>query len=356
MEDDKKNKKIAIIISPNYKDYGEKFLPDCIASIRNQDYAGEMKVFITDNETSAESFLFLQKTAPEAELILNKNNDGFAKGCNDCMRLALAQGFDFIFLVSMHSALDKSCIAELAKAAEADPKVGVAQARLMLWGKDDVIAGIGNETHFLGFGFSGGYLKKWKGQISGIKEVFYTAGASMFFRREALLAVGLFDEEYWMYNEDQELPWRLRLNGWRVVLAPSAFAVTKYDFKRSIKKVYWMDRNRIISILICYKLATLILIFPAFVMMEIGQILFAFLSGWLKDKLRVYWYFFQPRTWRYLYSARRRNQNLRRVKDYEIAKMITGKIAFQELDDWKLRLVNPFFNLYWHFVKLIIFW
>ncbi|HAM87959.1 MAG: Glycosyl transferase family 2 [Candidatus Falkowbacteria bacterium GW2011_GWC2_38_22] len=349
-------KKVAIIISPNYKDYAEKFLPDCIKSIREQDYSGDIKIFITDNETSPTSVLLLKKLAPDAELVLNIHNDGFAKGCNDSMRLALSQGFDYIFLVSIHSILEKNCVSELVKLLESDKKIGVAQARMMLYGDTDIVASLGNETHFLGFGFSSGYKKRWENQNIISKDVFYTSGASMMFPREALIKVGLFDEEYWMYNEDQELPWRLCLNGWRAVVALNAVAVTKYNFKRSIKQTYWMDRNRIISIIICYKIKTLILILPAFIIMEIGQLFFAWKNKWLKDKLRVYLYFLNPKTWAYLISARHRNQSLRIIKDKEICKMITGVIDHQEFNDWKLRLINPFFNFYWKTIKFIMFW
>ena len=163
---------------------------------------------------------------------------------------------DYIFLVSIHSVLDMACVRELVEAAESGPGIGAAQARMMLWddNKNNIIVSLGNDTHFLGFGYCRGYKEKWAGQVRGITDIFYPSGASMLFKREALEAVGLFDEEYWMYNEDQELPWRLRLNGWRSVLAPDAVARTKYEFRRSIRKYYWMDRNRIISILLCYKI------------------------------------------------------------------------------------------------------
>lgn len=349
-------KKVAIIVSPNYKDYAEKFLPDCIASIRNQEYNGDIKIFMTDNETSPESVLLLKKIAPEAEIVLNINNDGFAKGCNDSMRMALSQGFDYIYLMSIHSVMEKDCVSKLVYALEDNKDIGVVQARMMLWDNQDLIASLGNETHFLGFGFSNGYKEKWQNQINGIKDVFYTSGASMMFRREVLETVGLFDEEYWMYNEDQELPWRLHLNGWGVAVVSEAVARTKYNFSRSIKQVYWMDRNRIISILICYKIQTLFLILPAFIIMEIGQIIFAWKNKWLGKKLKVYFYFIKPSTWIYLVSARRRNQGLRKVGDKQICKMITGKINHQEFSDWKLKLINPFFNLYWQIVKLFIIW
>lgn len=349
-------KSVAIIISPNWGDYAEKYLEDCINSLRNQDYKGETKFFITDNETSQKSFEFLRKVAPEIELVLNNTNDGFAKGCNDSKRLALSQGFDYIFLVSIHSALKKDCVSKLVEAIETDSNIAVVQARMMMWNDQNEISSLGNDTHFLGFGYCRNYREKWNNQITGITDVFYASGASMLFRRESLEQVGLFDEEYWMYNEDQELPWRMRLNGWRCVIEPKAVAYTKYEFQRSIKKFYWMDRNRIISIILCYKLLTLILILPAFLLMEIGHIFFSLKGGWFRDKIRVWKYFLTPRKWVYLYRARKRNQSLRKVKDKEIVEMISGRIWYQEINDWKLKLANPFFELYWKICKFIIFW
>ena len=49
------NKKVAIILV-NYKDYAEKYLAECSASLKKQDYAGEMKIFITDNESAEASY------------------------------------------------------------------------------------------------------------------------------------------------------------------------------------------------------------------------------------------------------------------------------------------------------------
>jgi len=71
------SKKIAIIISPNWGDYAKKYLPDCIKSLRKQDYQGVNKVFLTDNETSEENFVYIKKIAPDVKIIRNKNNDGF---------------------------------------------------------------------------------------------------------------------------------------------------------------------------------------------------------------------------------------------------------------------------------------
>lgn len=349
------NKKVAVIITPNWRDYGKKYLADCVESIRKQNWEGEIKIFITDNETSEESFALLKKLAPEAEIHRNKTNDGFAKGVNDSIRLAIKQGFYCVAVFNIHTTLEPNCLAEMIAALESDKKIGVVQARQMMPDKTSIVS-IGNATHFLGFGYCLGYQEKWNDQLSGITDVHYPSGSSMLFKREALNKVGLLDEEYWMYNEDQEIGWRLWLAGYRCVLAPKAALYNNYEFQRSIKKFYWMDRNRIISILICYKIPTLILILPAFVIMELGHILFSLKTGWFKEKLKVWAYFFSPQTWSYLFKARRRNQGLRKTKDRDIVKMISGKIWYQEIDDVKLRLVNPIFNLYWRAVKRIIVW
>jgi len=357
MEKDKK-KKVALIISPNYKKYGEKYLATCVRSLREQNFSGEMKIFITDNESSPESFSFLRKTVPEAELILNNNNDGFAKGVNDSIRLAISQGFDYIAVISIHSYLAPDYINKLIEAIDSDKKIGVVQA-LVLMPDKETINSLGNLTHFLGFGYCDAYKEKLSSKkinLNSYPEIFYPSGASMFFKREVLEKIGLLDEEYWMYNEDQEIGWRLRLAGYKCVLAPRARMYSSYEFLRSIQKYYWMDRNRILVILESYHVLTLFLIFPAFLFMEFGLVLFSLKTGWFREKIKVWRYFLTLETWIYIIKARKRNQSLRVISDKKIAKLISSRIWYQELDDWKLRLVNPIFNFYWKLIRFFIFW
>lgn len=350
-------KKIAIIISPNYQDYAQKYLDDCLKGLRAQDYEGEMKIFITDNESSQPSFEFLKSKMPEAEITRNQNNDGFAKGCNDSIKKALAQGFEYVIIFNIDSEIDPQCVSQMVKVADSDPKIGAVQARMMLYEQKDLINSLGNTTHFLGFGYCLGYGQKPKSYDLQISDIHYASGTAVLYKSHVLDQVGLFDEEYWMYNEDQELPWRMWLAGYRVVLAPEAVVYNKYEFKRSIQKFYWMDRNRIISILKCYRLPTLLLIAPAFVIMEIGLILYSLSTGWFKEKVKVWQYFFNLKNLKKIWQGRKKVQALRKVSDRQISRLITGKIKFQEVDnDWKLRLVNPFFSVYWRLVRLIMFW
>jgi len=351
------NKKIAIVISPNWHDYAEKYLHECMKSIREQDYNGEIKIYLSDNETSPESYKLLRKLAPEVELILNTANDGFAKGCNDAIRQALQENTEYIFLVNMDTVLDKSCLSNLIKYADKNQSKTLVQPRIMLWDQKDIVNSLGNNTHFLGFGFCHGYNEKWDNIKDDVKEeIFYPSGAGILFRVSELNKIGLFDEELWMYNEDQDIGWKTWLSGGECVVATEAVLYHKYEFAKSIKQYYYMDRNRIIEIIKNYKIGTLILILPALIVMEFGLILFSLKGGWLKEKLNVWKYFLMPSTWKYLLRERKRTREIRVIKDSEILSMISGKIWYQEIDDWKLKVINPFLNLYFKVVKIIVFW
>lgn len=373
----KNNKKIAIIISPNYKDYAKRYSVDCITSIRKQKKINEFKIFITDNESTEESFTYLKKIAPEVEIIRNEKNDGFAKGNNDAIKVAIAQGFDYFALFNLDTILDENCIAKMIEVMEnpSNPfyqggslTIGAAQARLMLWPDKDKINSIGNVTHFLGFGYSDGYKEKFSifPPMSGlrrinnfqfsIKEICYPSGAGVLFTREVLEKIGLLDEEFWMYAEDQDIGWRIWLAGYKCVLVPEAIVYHKYEFSRSIEKYYWMDRNRIIVMLKNYHWASLVLIFPAFLLMEIGLFIFACGNGWLKEKIKVYKYFLNLKNWKYILNTRKQTQSLRKVRDKDIIKIFSGKIWYQEIGDWKLKIANIIFNTYWNIIKKLIIW
>jgi GT2 family glycosyltransferase len=228
------------------------------------------------------------------------------------------------------------------------------QARLMLHPETTKINSLGNSTHFLGFGYCEGYHDIYKAGDNGLKEIFYPSGAAVLFKAEVLRQVGLLDETMWMYNEDQDLGWRIWLQGYSCVMTPSAVVYHKYEFSRSISKYYWMDRNRTIVMLKNYSWLTLILIFPAWLLMEIGLFIFSIQNGWFKEKLKVWAYFCSLKNWRQIIKARREIQKNRKVRESQILPMISAKIWYQEVGSNKLHLANFVFGVYWSVVKFVL--
>lgn len=346
---------LAVIISPNYKDYASRYLKDCLISLRNQTFQ-EFDIFLIDNETSEESFSLLQSLAPEATIIRREHNDGFAGGNNAALEHVLARGYAYVLLVNMDTIVDQHCLKTLVQTINSQPRAGAIQARLMLYPEKELVNSLGNETHFLGFGFSRGYKDLYQSGSKKVREIAYPSGAGVIFRVESLKKVGLFDEELWMYNEDQDLGWRLWLAGFPCLLEPAAIIYHKYEFSRSIQKYYWLDRNRIIVMLKNYHWLTLLLLIPAFIMMEIGLITFAYSSGYSKEKFRVWRYFFSLPHWQSILRKRREIQKKRITRERKITSLITGRIWYQEVGGARLKVANIILGGYWQIIRFLVWW
>lgn len=66
------------------------------------------------------------------------------------------------------------------------------------------------------------FYEEDRGQYNKREEVFAANGASSLYRRAMLNDVGLFDERFFMYYEDTDLSWRMRLRGWKIVYVPES--------------------------------------------------------------------------------------------------------------------------------------
>jgi len=171
----------------------------------------------------------------------------------------------------------------------------------------------------------------------------------------ALKQVGDFDERFFMYHEDLDLGWRLRLAGYRNVLAPKSVVWHKYEFSRSIGKWYYMERNRYLVLFKNLRLRTLIVLAPCLVLAEAGMAVPAAFGGWWGKKVRALTYFLRPSVWSYIIRERERVAAWRKVSDREIFSLFTPTVRDQEkaslFAEW---VVNPLFEVTWKVVRPFI--
>lgn len=344
----------------NYKDYASKFLGESVLSLKKQTYP--FKLFIIDNSSSEKSREYIKKIAPEAELIINegekinKGNNGYALGINQGIRAAAEQNFEYAVVSNMDTVFDKDWLKNLVGAANENKKAGAVQAKIMMYEDGRKINSTGNRIHFLGFGYCENYgMKNFEMQED--KKINYASGCSVLYKIDILREIGMYDEEFFMYHEDSDMSWRIWQAGYEVILAPKAIVYHKYEFNRSMRQFYFMERNRFLTILTNYKLGTLLLILPAFAVMELGLFAFSIKNRTWKTKLLVYWYFLNPFHWIKLYKDRIIKQSHRKIPDRKIVKHFSGKLEFQEVANPVLKYIaNPFFGLYWFMVKQFIWW
>ncbi len=353
-----------IVVTYNAKLY----LADLLKSLSATDYGGAWKLIVVDNASTDGTREMLNaefrmknesNILHSAFCILNSNNLGFAEGNNVGIRAALQGGADFIVLLNHDTVVKPTWLTNLAVAMRGDAQIGAVQARLMLWPEKDKVNSVGNEIHYLGFGYTGGCRQRFTfhASRSTLHEIAYCSGAAVMYRSSALREVGLLDESFFMYHEDLDLGWRLWMSGWKNVLASDAVVYHKYEFSRSIKKYYFMERNRFLVLLELYRIPTLIFIAPALIVMELGLFVKALVSGWGREKLRAYAFFFRPSTWSLILAKRKEKQSHRHVSDRVVTQHFTGIIEFQEFSSSLVRyIMNPLFNFYWQLIRRVIFW
>jgi GT2 family glycosyltransferase len=348
----KKNKIIIIIAAYNAKDYWADLVPTLLEE-QYQDI--DVEILVVDNHSSDGSVADLARTYPGVKVIRNESNLGFVGANNIGYQYAKERGAKYIYLLNQDTVVTNGFLRPLYDFAE-ENKIGSLQSKLRLWSDKNKINTIGNAIHYLGFGY-GRDANKTDNNKQKISKINYASGAGVFISMEALDDLGyLFDETMFMYLEDLDLGWSLGMLGYDNYLIPSSIIYHKYEFNRSMKQFAWFERNRLWIMLKNYKLFTLILIFPAWFIMEFGQILFAIINKRFLQKLKSYSFLFSPKQIKLLMEKRKYIQNKRVRTDRQIVSKFTGLILFQPLDMLALKIANIFFFVYWQIIRLFIFW
>jgi len=359
--------KIIGVILVNYQDYAAKYLADCFLSLEKQTYPQDrIKIYIVDNASTVDSQAYLKTNYPKTT-ILARSDGNYAAANNLGARQAITDGCEYLLMLNMDTLVDPDCLKELATALENKEGIAIVQAKIYLAGaqgekiSERRLNSLGNIVHFLGFGFTRGYgqsEEKFSAFLNSVPypEIpGYASGCALMIKREAFEKIKGYGEEYYMYHDDLELSLKARLAGYLIVLAPRAVVYHKYEFKRSIKMLYYMERNRRLFLLSFYPWPLLIFLAPALLLMEFGLLAYALKNGWYLELAKAKLYFFKARTWRLICARRQELKAQHCVPFSKIAVDFAGAIDFQEISNPLLKYIaNPILGLYWRGVKLFI--
>lgn len=346
----------AVVVTFN----GERDIPLFCESFNNTTHQEDVKLIVVDNNSEDTTLEIIKKVCPDACVIQNKKNEGFARGSNIGIRYALERGAEYVMLANQDLIFEKNWLSPLVKSFKHDEHLAAVQPLVMLYPEKEKINSCGNVIHFLGFGYTRGYLKKKSEYVcTNGEQISAFSGSAVLLRATALNTVGLLDEEYFMYHEDSDLGWRFRLNGYSCAVCTDSVVYHHYEFSRSIKKFYLMERNRYLMMLKNYSLKTLCLIAPFFFVWECGMIFYS-LCGFLcakktigfPEKIQGYAYFWSKHNWKKLLEQRKKVQNMRKVSDKEIVRLFASRIEFQDIQNPVIQYVaNPLATFYWRIIR-----
>ncbi|MBN8436984.1 MAG: glycosyltransferase family 2 protein [Candidatus Accumulibacter sp.] len=175
------------------------------------------------------------------------SNTGFARGNN--LALPYLEDCDWIALVNPDAYVDPGWLEALLVAVTHYPDCVMFASCLIKANEPAVLDGIGDNLHMSGMAWRLGHGAPRAYSPIADKEVFAPCAAAALYRRDALVALGGFDEDFFCYFEDVDLAFRLRLAGHKCMLVGNAMvhhvgSATTGD-QRSDFAVYYGHRNMV---------------------------------------------------------------------------------------------------------------
>jgi GT2 family glycosyltransferase len=208
-------------------------LAECIGSALPQ----VDEILVVDNasrDASMEQCARLYAANSRLQLIFNSANLGFAAACN--IGFLQAKG-DYILFLNPDCHLDAAAVPALLAALQAAPSVGMVGGLLMnLDGSEQGGGRRAVPTPWRSFVRAFGlnrFEKRWPKLFFDFHlhkqplpsepiDVEAISGACMLVKRQAVDAVGLWDEDYFLHCEDLDWCMRFRQKGWNILFVPSA--------------------------------------------------------------------------------------------------------------------------------------
>ena len=192
-------------------------------------------VYIVDNNSKDQTLNIVQKYQSEMSIciISAKMNNGFAKGNNIGIQKAMDEGCDFVFILNPDMQLEEKCIDILTERILSDEKIGVIGPVVLDGNKpDNIIQSYGVKANFKTqkkeILFTG---KELTNEIPAEIYVDYVLGGAMMIRSSVLKITGLFEEDYFMYNDEIDIAFRIKKAGFKTLCMRDAIVRHFHDFR-----------------------------------------------------------------------------------------------------------------------------
>lgn len=244
-----------------------RYLPDFIDSIFEQSYFRQKQItpdiFIVDNASVDKTVKFIKDHYPTVHLLRNINNIGTSRAWNQAIKMTSGE---YILIMNPDLILHKDFIKECLKVIEVDQTIAAVggklyQLKIERLDIDEDLATLEKTSIIDSCGLKAFKNRRFvergagiidKGHFSRQEEVFGISGACVVYRRTVLEQIKFnkeyFDEDFFIYQEDIDLAWRLRLAGWSAVYIPQAIAYhhrsARSHGKASYKKIIDYRRQK----------------------------------------------------------------------------------------------------------------
>ena len=220
-------------------------------------------------------------------LLRSPTNRGYAGAVN--LALAEARG-TYVAVLNMDVVVSPGWLDPLISFSEATPDAGAVCPLIVLESDSGRINAAGQDVHVTALGFN-----RWLEQpceragrepfpVSGLH------GAAFLIRRDLFESIGGWDDRGFLYHEDVELSWLLRLAGREIYCVPASTVSHDYHLTMFPNKLFLLERNRWSMLLTNTRPMTRLALSPLLMLSELMMWGYCLLRGpsFLRAKLDSY--------------------------------------------------------------------
>ncbi len=211
-------------------------------------------VYLVDNGSVDGSVDYVKENFPRVKIIRHVTNLGFAEGYNRAMERVEADYF--LLLNNDVEVLNPSWLRHLVDKASSDAKIAAVACKMFSFEDRTRLDSVGG----MGIPFWRGFVDIGRDELDQGQydresfEPFAFCGGAALIKRHIFMELGGFDGKFFLYTEDADLSWRLRLFGYRVSFAPKAQVAHYFSGSSKTKsidalKLYYCHRNLLRAIL-----------------------------------------------------------------------------------------------------------
>ena len=206
-------------------------LRECLRSVYAQTSFIEFEIIVIDNGSTDGSVEMVRREFSQVNIIINKDNRGFAAANNQGIAIAKAR---YILLLNSDTVVLNRAIEQTIAFADQHPDTAVVGCRVLnpdhtLQNSCFMFPSLLNSFLFSTYlyrlfpksRFFGRERMTWWSR-DDTREVDVVTGCYMLVRKEAISKVGLMDERFFMYGEETDWCYRFKARGWKNRFTPNA--------------------------------------------------------------------------------------------------------------------------------------
>jgi len=221
---------------------GARSIGECLASLV-ADESPRREIFVVDNASRDDSADRVERFAAgrsDVRLLRSPDNLGYAGGVDFALPRCRGR---YVAVLNMDLVAEPGWLGPLVDHLDRHPDVAAVNPLVMLRDGHRVNAA-GQWIHVTGLGFNRGLGRERSAFGQSPFEISGLNGAAFVVRRELLERIGGMDTGGFLYHEDVNLSWLLRMMGHTLACVPGSAVRHDYFLSMHAEKLFLLERNR----------------------------------------------------------------------------------------------------------------